>query len=1033
MGKFRLVLLTALLFAVQFVWAQRRVTGRVTDRDGSPLPGVTVTIKNTNNATVTGTDGTYTITAPERSVLVFSSVGFQTIEAPANSTTVNTTLTAGNNALSEIVVVGYGTRSKRDVTGSIAKINAKEINGTPATSFESALQGRAAGVQIDQQNGKLGQGINIRIRGAASLSASQEPLYVIDGVPVVSGSFSSNGAETNALADINMNDIESIDILKDASAAAIYGSQASNGVVLITTKKGKSGQSKVEFGYYTGLQYPTGKREFMNTQQWLDIEKAAAIGAAKQDYNQGYYATLQDAIDDYTSYVNSRFTRYSAGNTDWQTGKVNTNWQDYAFQRAPISQYDINFNGGTDRTKYYVSGQYLDQDGIIVKNKFKRYSGRINLDQQVKDWLNIGVNMTFARTENYRPSNDDQFSTPLQIVALSPITPVIDPRTGLPSGALDVNSGAPNTNFPVYYNPLLSVDNAYYNTFVNRTLGNVYGNINITKGLSFRTELGADQLNQTEEAYRGKKTARVEGVPNGYGYYITTQVLNINTNNYFHYINTFGSKTNIDITGGMAYQKQSIAASNATAQDFPSDAYKKLSSAATKIDASSSSSDNTLLSYFLRGNLKFNERLLLSLSGRADGSSRFGANHKYGFFPAASAGYILTGGDMLQHIGWLNFFKVKAAYGLTGNSLLTSDYPALALYSGTGAYGGNAGQIPTQIANPDLQWESTIGTDLGFEASIFKNRISIEFDVYNRSTKNLLLNVQIPATSGFATQFKNVGSLVNKGLEVTFNTTNVSTKNFRWTTNLNFSMNKNKVTNLAGQIIGSDQNKAMEGQPIGVFFAREYAGVDPANGDALYYTNTLKSDGTRDRSTTNNYNSATDVVIGDPNPKFIYGFGNTMSFRGIDLDILLQGVYGNKIYNGGGQYMSANASNGFDNQTIDQLSYWKKPGDITMVPEPRLFYANGTDPSSRYISDGSYLRVKSVSLGYSLPSSIIRRMRIDRVRIYVRAQNLFTITKYKGWDPEVNADYQASNINKGVDFYSAPQLKTFVFGVNIGL
>ncbi|MFL5786677.1 MAG: SusC/RagA family TonB-linked outer membrane protein [Flavisolibacter sp.] len=1032
MGKLKLALLTVLLFTVHSVWAQRKVTGRVTDRDGTALPGVTVSVKNTKNATVTANDGTYSISAQANNTLVFSSVGYQNIELSASSDNVNATLTIGTNSLSEVVVVGYGSRSKRDLTGSISKISAREVNNTPATSFETAIQGRAAGVLVEQQNGKLGQGINIRIRGASSVSAGNEPLYVVDGIPVITDNLSNNGAATNPLADLNMNDIESIDILKDASSAAIYGSRASNGVVLITTKKGRSGTSKVEFGYYTGLQYPSGHRKFFNAQDYVAIEEAAGVGAAKQDFAAGFFATLQDALDFYKARVDNRLKRYSAGNNDWQTGKVNTNWEDQAFQRAPISQYDINFNGGTDKTKYYVSGQYLDQNGIIVKNKFKRYNGRINLDQQVKNWLNIGANMSFARSENYRPSNDDQFSTPLQIVALSPITPLIDPRTGLPSGALDPVSGQPNTNYPVYYNPLLSVYNAYYNTFVNRTIGNVYGNVNILNGLTFRSELGMDQLNQTEEAYRGKLTARVEGVPNGYGYYITTQVLNINTNNYFHYINNIGEKTNLDVTAGMSYEKGSITSSQATAQDFPSDSYKKLSSGAKKLEATTASTEHTLLSYFLRANVKFNEKLLLALSGRADASSRFGVNNRWGFFPAVSAGYVLSKEALFENISWLNFLKVKASYGLTGNQNIP-DFAARGLFSGDAAYGGLAGQHPTQLENPDLKWESTRGADLGFEASIFKNRISIEFDVYQRLTNDLLLNQEVPGTSGFATKFTNIGKLENKGLELTINTTNVAGKNFRWTTNLNFSLNRNKITDLGGQIIGGDQNKAMEGQPLGVFFAREFAGVDPANGDALFYTNTLKADGSRDRTTTNDYNAASDVVIGDPNPKFIYGFGNTFSYKGIDLDILLQGVYGNKVYNGGGQYMSANASNGYDNQTIDQLSYWKKPGDITMVPEPRLFYANGTDPSSRYISDGSYLRVKSVSLGYNLPASLISKVKLDRVRIYVRALNLFTITKYKGWDPEVNADYQASNVNRSVDFYSAPQIKSIVFGINIGL
>lgn len=309
----------------------------------------------------------------------------------------------------------------------------------------------------------------------------------------------------------------------------------------------------------------------------------------------------------------------------------------------------------------------------------------------------------------------------------------------------------------------------------------------------------------------------------------------------------------------------------------------------------------------------------------------------------------------------------------------------------------------------------------------------IELDYYDRNTSDLLLNREVPGTSGFSTQTQNVGKLKNNGVELNLTTTNVRSKNFVWTTNFNISANKNKITYLNGQILGTGVNKAKEGEPLGVFYAREFAGADPANGDALYFKNTLKADGTKDRATTNDYNAATDVKIGDPNPKFFYGFGNNMSYKNFDLDVLFQGVAGNDIYNGGGQYMSASGSNGYDNQTTDQLAAWKKPGDITMVPEARLFYANGTNPSSRYISKGSYLRLKALTFGYNLPSMITKRIKIERLRLYVRAENLVTITKYKGWDPEVNADFQASNINLGVDFYSAPQLKTIVFGLSIGL
>ncbi|MEO8764063.1 MAG: TonB-dependent receptor [Ginsengibacter sp.] len=1032
--RYHLPLLSCLFFLISPVLAQSQVvSGMITDaKDHSPVSGATVKVKGGKVAVVSQSDGSFSIPSNGAKKLTVSFVGYADQEVNVGASPISVVLRQTTQSLNEVIVIGYGTNTKRNITGSISKIAAKEINSTPATSFESAIQGRAAGVQVQQQNGKLGQGINIRIRGSASVSAGNEPLYVVDGVPVITTDLSSNGAPTDPLADLNMNDIESIDILKDASAAAIYGSRASNGVVLITTKKGKSGTSKIDLGYYTGLQKPTGKRKFLNTPQYLDMMFAAGVGAAKKDFADGYYSTLQEALDDYQSTIEGRMTRYSADNEDWKTGKINTDWQEEAFQHAPISQYDLSFSGGTDKTKYYASGQYLDQAGILVKNAYKRYNGRLNLEQRVKDWISIGVNMSFARSENNRLSNDDQFSSPLQIVALSPITPVIDPRTGLVSGALDTVTGAPNARYPLYYNPLLSAENAYYHTIVNRTIGNVYGNLNIAKGLTFRTEFGMDQLNQTEEAYRGKLTVRDLGVPNGYGYFLTSQVLNINTNNYFNYATSFNDIHDMDLTGGMSFEKTTVAGSDATAQDFPSDAYKKLSSAATKIEATSTSTENTLLSYFLRANYRFKDKYLVSLNGRIDGSSRFGADHRYGFFPAASVGWILTKESFLENVKWLDFLKVKASYGLTGNQSIP-DFAARGLYAGDGAYGGVAGQRPSQLANPDLKWESTRAADLGVEASIFKNRISIEVDIYKRLTSDLLLDREVPGTSGFSTKFENIGKLNNKGIEITINTVNISSKNLRWTTNLNFSSNKNKVTDLGGQILGVYQSKAMEGQPLGIFFAREFAGADPETGDGLYYKNTLKGDGSRDRTTTNDYNEATDVLIGNPNPKFIYGFSNTLTYKGVDLDILLQGVSGNQIYNGGGQYMSTGGSNGYDNQTLDQLNYWKKPGDVTNVPEPRLNYPNGTDPSSRYVSNGSYLRVKSVSLGYSLPTSLIKVAKLDRVRIYVRAQNLFTITKYKGWDPEVSEDDYTDNINQGVDFYSAPQIKTIVFGFNIGL
>jgi TonB-dependent starch-binding outer membrane protein SusC len=1032
-----IVLLISLQGILCAAFAQtREVTGKVTDsKDGTPLPGVTVRAKGVNTAATTAIDGSFSLKVDAKiRAVVFSYVGYNDQELALSGSTqgLEIKMVQSDKSLSEVVVVGYGTKIKREVTGSVSKVAARELANTPVTSFENALQGRAAGVFIEQQNGKLGQGVKVRVRGSASVSAGNEPLYIVDGIPVTTNNLSSNGASTNPLADINTNDIESVEILKDASAAAIYGARASNGVVLITTKKGKAGRSKIEAGYYFGTQKPTGKRDFMNAQEYVEYFRLAALGAAKQDFANGFFGTLQEAIDDNNAFVESRLRRYSAGNDDYRTFLINTDWQELAFQDAPMSQWDASFSGGSDKTSFYMGGQFFDQTGIVVRNSLKRYSGRLNIDHKVRDWLTVGMNMSYAHTYNKRLSNDNAFSTPLQIVALSPITPTIDPRTGLTSGALDNATGFPNTNFPVYYNPILSVENALYNTSVNRTLGNLFAEAKLWKGIIFRTEFGLDQLNQNEESYNGRRTRRNSLADFGTGFYTADQIININTNNTLRYNTNFGQHHNLDVIGGMSFQDFKLKSVSATARDFPSDAFKKLVSASTKSDASSTETAYTFLGYFARANYKYKDRYLLALSGRYDASSRFGKNERWGFFPAVSAGWIISEENFMQNTRWISFLKLKASYGLTGNAEV-GNFAARGLYGGDGAYGGQAGTRPSQIPNPDLKWETTASTDIGLEASFFKNRVSIEVDYYTRQTRDLLLNVEVPATTGFATQLRNLGRLENKGWEFTLNTDNISNANFKWSSSINFAANRNKITNLGGQLIGTSVNRAKEGEPLGVFYAREFAGADPANGDALYIRNTRKPDGSLDRSTTNNYNDAADVVIGNPNPDFIYGIRNNFTYKGIELDVLLQGVQGNDIYNAGGQYMSASGSNGFDNQTRDQLAAWRKPGDITQVPEARLFYPNGTDPSSRFISDGSYLRVKAVTLAYNLPRNLIGKIKLDKARVYIRAQNLFTFTKYEGWDPEVNADFSASNINQGQDFYSAPQARTIVFGLNIGL
>lgn len=1037
------VLLFLLAFSVALnVFAQNRtITGVVTDaKDGSTLPGVSVTVKEVPGiGTQTDANGRYSISVPAAAkTLVVNYIGFGTVQAPITGSVVNAAIRENAQQLSEVVVVGYGTQTRQSVTGSIAGVTAKDIQETPVTSVEQAIQGKIPGVAIQSNNGKLGQGMQIRVRGTSSLSASNQPLYVVDGIPITSNSQSSTSAATNPIADINFNDIESFEVLKDASASAIYGARASNGVVIITTKKGKSGVSSVNFNVQYGNSQPTRHRDFINASQYVQIEERAGLGAATQDFAAGYFSTLASAQAYYKTRVDNRLTRYAAGSTNWQTGAVNTDWEKLAYQKAPQAQYDLNLSGGTDKTTYYIGGQYLNQDGILVGNNFKRYSGRINLESKMYSNFTVGMNLSFARTINNRVSNDDAFSTPLQIVALSPITPKIDPRSGLESGTLPngVSSTSPlggtlASTYPVYYNPLLSIGNASYVTNVYHTLGNVYGDLKIARGLSFRTEFGVDQINQNENSYYNSLTFRNTGTANGSGANDYTQVLNYTTNSYFTYKNTFGDNHIVDFTGGMSYQVSQTDFNSATGTQFPSDAYKTISSAATTTGSSGSTS-YSFVGYFLRGNYAFKNKYLVSASIREDGSSRFGKGNKYGVYPAASIGWVLTEEEFLKPITVVSNLKLRLSYGLTGNAEI-SNFAALGLFSGTGSYNGVAGQVITQIANPKLKWESTKQLDVGLDFGLFNNRLSGTFDYYRKNTYDLLFNVNVPGTSGFAAQFQNAGSLYNQGLEFGITSQNLVGK-FRWSTSANIAYNKNVVTDVRGQILGTnDLNRVIEGQPIGVFYGREYAGVDPANGDAIYYLNTTNPDGKRDRTTTNDYNAAQNVILGNPTPKINYGFTNNFAFQGFDLAVTFQGVYGNKIYNSGGQYMSANAGNGYDNQTTDQMSYWDKPGDITNVPEPRLFYGNGIAASSRYLSNGSYLRCKIVSLGYTLPKSILSKIKVSRARLFINTYNLFTITKYKGWDPEVNADYQASNINLGVDFYSAPQPRTITFGLNIGL
>lgn len=1006
-------------------YSQTTVSGKITDAaTGIPLAGVTVKGKGTAVASVSDADGKYSIKlATSVKTLIFSFVGYTDFEAAVRAGNLDVSLTNAVSNLTEVIVTGFGgSQIKRELTGNIARVRGKDIEYLPTPSVDAALQGKAAGVFVNSQSGKLGQAVTVRVRGNSSISANSQPLYVLDGIPMTATSQSSYGGATNPLTDLNPNDIESIEVLKDASAGAIFGSRAANGVVLITTKRGKAGKTSVTFNYQTGSSEASKRIKMLNSQEYATL----ILEGAK--YRDDLDGTPLNDPNSWTSYVkNDVMDYYSYGG--WSKDPTKTyDWQDQVFQKGPYRQADLQIKGGTDRTKFFSSFQQLDQTGTMIGNKISRTTGRLNIDQKANDWLDLGVSLSLSRTYNKRLPDDNAFSNPLQAIALMPMTPFTDPNTGLPAG-----TPPGDVNIPIYYNPVITVNYASYAQDVYRTFGNAYLKANLMKGLNFQTEFGVDYLSQNEEGYFQSQTVRNQSrASSGLGSNRGAFVTNYNTQSYFSYNTVIKQKHNISATLGMQYQQSQAKYNYIEGTSFPSNSYQKIASAATKSDGSTSQSDFRFLSYFVRANYTYNEKYILALSSRIDQSSRFGKNSRSGFFPAASAGWILTNERFLENSKAVSFLKLRASYGVVGNAEI-GNFPQLGLFSGDAGYAGAAGQRPSQLRNDNLKWETTKQFDIGFDFGFLKNRITGEIDYYNKQTDGLLLNVNIPATTGFTSMVRNVGKLENKGFELVLNTQNLVGA-FKWSTTFNIARNIGKVKDIQGQIIEggvSSMNRVQEGYGVGVFFTPEFAGVDPANGNALFYLNTKKADGSIDRATTSNYNLAQRIVAGDPNPKYIFGFTNTFSYKGFDASIFFNGVSGNQnnIY-GMGRYSSASMLYE-DNNTADQLGRWQKPGDVTNIPQVRLYRVNGSQASSRYIVDGSYIRLRSASIGYTFSSKQLSKFKIERMRIYVSGQNLLTITKYPYWDPEVNADSFDSNIAKGNDFYTPPQPKTFLVGVNV--
>ena len=1011
MRKLQLLMLIGMLCTCHLLDAQIQVSGRVTDeKDGSPIVGATVTVKNTKFSTSTDQNGYFRIAADKKATLIITHIGYADKELSVSPETMSITLSTGTSSLSEVIVVGYGTKLKKELTGNIARVKGEEVHGLPVPNLTQALQGRAAGVFVEANNGKVGEGVKVRIRGAGSISASNDPLYVIDGVPLNTDELSGN-----QLADINFNDIETFDILKDAAAATIYGSRAANGVVLITTKRGKAGRTNLAVNMQYGFNEPTNLRGFLNAAEYVELLREAAINSDRLDG--------VDPLDpaqypgSWLQFAENRLTRYS-GHSNWRTLETNTNWEKLAFNNdAKTVMVDITASGGNDRTRFYLSGGFNDQDGILILNNFQRISSRFNLDHDASDRVKLGFNLSVSRTLANRNNLDNAFQTPMQLVALAPITP--------PKNLAGQYYDRPVTT---YYNGLIELENSVYRSTTYRNIGNVFLKYKLIKDLFFTSEFGADIQTQNDELFRGSRT--LTGLPtNGYGSSEWYRNVTFNTNNFFNYSRVINVKHDIDATLGMSYQKYTSDYTFVQGEDFPVDALQKLASAGRITGGSSTLSESNLVSYFARANYKLNNKYILALSGRMDGSSRFGSNSRYGFFPAASVGWVMSEESFLETSSFIDFLKLRVSYGLNGNWEGFGNFAHLGLY-GAAKYNNQSGLVPTQLANDDLSFEKNKQFDIGIDFGILSNRITGEIDYYVRKTDDLIYSVPVPGTSGFSTRTVNIGAMENKGFELVLNSVNMRGTNFKWNTSLNVSKNRNRITRLDGDqdtLPGNDGrylNSIIVGESIGVFYGPKFAGADPANGDALFYL----QDG---KTTTNDYNAAGNFIVGDPNPDWIAGLSNTFMYKGIELTVLLQGVFGNQIMNGGGGFMSA-SFDWFDNQTRDQLNRWQKPGDITQVPELRLGYSNGIGASSRYIEDGSYVRLKNVTLAYNFGSRILNRLKIRTARLFITGINLATFTDYTGWDPEVNTDYRAGNRNQGSDFYSAPQIKSVTFGINLG-
>ncbi|MFO8022884.1 MAG: TonB-dependent receptor [Perlabentimonas sp.] len=961
------------------------VKGVITDAETKEtLPGVNVMLKGTTQGTTSDVDGSYSIKLTDKDpILVFSFIGYNTQEVEVKErTTINVSLEQESRQLDEVVVIGYGSESKRLLTGSIGSVSTEGMEERPMQSIDNVMQGQSAGVHIVQNSGTPGGAMSVRIRGNSSISAGSQPLYVIDGVPINTGDYSQVGFQgqgISAVSDINPNDIESISILRDASAAAIYGARASNGVVLITTKRGKSQKTKISFNTYQGFQQVERTLDMLNASQWMEYRNHMNIEGGRSP----------------------EFTEEEIANP-----AVDTDWLSEIFRTAPISNYELSFNGGDEKTTFFISGTLFDQKGILKGTDYQRLSGRANLDHRISDKFKVGVSYSVSNSLNNRVEGDQSLHGPLpNAITLPPVHPVYDEE-----GNYD-QSGP-------YANPVSIINEAINQASSFRNIANFDAEYRLIDGLTLNAKIGLDYLNLNEHSY-DPVTTRQGSTYNGQGFETFSRVLTVTNNYTVNYTKSFNDIHNFNALAGYSFEQYSRKSSFLEGKEFPSDQFQFIASAA-QTEGSASQTLSGLNSWFGRLKYNYNYKYLFTINARYDGSSNFGENNQYGFFPSASTAWRISEESFMESFSALSDMKLRASFGITGNDRIGT-FASLGLYGGGYNYLGESGLAPNQLPNPDLKWETTQEVNVGFDIAFFNDRFVFNADYYHKNTTDLLLDRTLPGSSGFTYISDNIGELQNQGVEFNFSSENIQGE-FSWTTSLNLSANRNEITKLYGdelQLFGRGNNALIEGEPIGVFWGYVWEGIDPSTGDCVW----------SDLDGNGEITSADQEVIGNPHPLFLGGINNSFSYKNFDLNVFLQYSYGNDIFNGSRIYIESLKGN--DNQTTDILRRWEQPGDITDIPRPIARDQNLNNRiSSRFVEDGSYLRVKNVTLSYSFPNSITQRLNVERIKAYVSAQNLFTLTGYSGMDPEVNYAGE-NNVRIGTDFFTYPQARTFTVGLNL--